>query len=88
MCRVINTRNENGQSDDDDYFLLSVKTIYDENELGTKNFVKIRLGWYMIVNLKNLVDSASPIRFIEQNVLHEIKLEISQPEGFVSGEKE
>ena len=79
MCRVINARNENGQSDDDDYSLLSVKTIYDENELGTKNFLNIRLGWHMTVSLKNLVDSARPVRFINQNVLHELKLEISHP---------
>ena len=34
-CGVINAWNENGQSDDDDYSVLSARTIYDQNGLET-----------------------------------------------------
>ena len=47
-CDVINTWNECGQSDDDDFSVISVKTIYDENGLGTKKLLNRGLGWEMI----------------------------------------
>ena len=73
-CDVINAWNEYGQSDDDVFSVLSVRTIYDKNGLETKKLLNIGIGWDMVV-IKNIpVDSASPVSFSKQNVLHEIKL--------------
>ena len=71
---VINAWNEYGQSDDDDFSVLSVRTIYDNNGLETKKLLNLGIGWDMIVNMNIPVDSASPVSFLKQNVLHEIKL--------------
>ena len=71
---VINAWNEYGQSDDDDFSVLSVRTIYDKNGLETKKLLNLGIGWVMIVNMNIPVDSASPVSFLKQNVLHEIKL--------------
>ena len=73
-CDVINAWNEYGQSDDDNFSVLSVRTIYDKNGLETKKLLNLGIGWDMIVNLNIPVDSASPVNFFKQNVLHEIKL--------------
>ena len=73
-CDVINAWNEYGQSDDDDFSVLSVRTIYDNNGLETKKLLNLGIGWDMIVNMNIPVDSASPVSFLKQNVLHEIKL--------------
>ena len=71
---VINEWNEYGQSDDDDFSVLSVRTIYHKNDLETKKLLNLGIGWDMFVNLNIPVDSASPGIFLKQNVLHEIKL--------------
>ena len=73
-CDVINAWNEYGQSDDDDFSVLSVRTIYDNNGLETKKLLNLGIGWDSIVNMNIPVDSASPVSFLKQNVLHEIKL--------------
>ena len=73
-CDVINAWNEYGQIDDDDFSVLSVRTIYDKNGLETKKLLNLGIGWDMIVNMNIPVDSASPVSFLIQNVLHEIKL--------------
>ena len=74
LCDVRNAWNEYGQSDDDDFSVLSVRTIYDNNGLETKKLLNLGIGWDMIVNMNIPVDSASPVSFLKQNVLHEIKL--------------
>ena len=71
---MINAWNEYGQSDDNDFSVLSVRTIYDKNGLETKKQLNIGLGWEMIANMNIPVDSASLVSFLKQNVLHEIKL--------------
>ena len=73
MCGVINASNENGQIDDDNFSVLSVRKIYDENGLETKKLMNIVLGWEMIMNVNIPVDSASHVSFIKQKVLHELK---------------
>ena len=66
--------NEYGQSDDDDFSVLSVRTFYDNNGLETKKLLNLGIGWDMIVNMNIPVDSASFVSVLKQNVLHEIKL--------------
>ena len=74
LCGVINAWTEEGISDNDDCSVLNIRTIYDTNGLETKKLVNIGLGDDAIVNLNIPVDSASPVRFLKQNVLHELKL--------------
>ena len=50
-CNVINAWYEYGQSDVDDFSVLSVRMIYDENGLETKKLLNIGWGWEMIVNM-------------------------------------
>ena len=71
---MINAWTEEGISDNDDYSVLKIRTIYDTNGLETKKLVNIGLGDDAIVNLNNPVDWASPVSFLKQNVLHELKL--------------
>ena len=73
-CDFINAWNEYGQSDNDDFSVLSVITIYDNNGLETKKLLNLGIGWDMIVKMNIPVDSASAVSFLKQNVLHEIKL--------------
>ena len=72
-CDVINAWNECGQSDDDDFSVLSVRTIYDKNGLETKKLLNVGIGWDMIVNMNIPVDSANPVSFLKQTVVHQIK---------------
>ena len=74
FCGVINAWTEKGISDNADYSVLNIRTIYDTNGLETKKLVNIGLGDDAIVNLNVPVDSASPVSFLKQNVLHELKL--------------
>ena len=74
MCGVINAWNECGQSDDDNFTVLGVRTIYDENGLETKKNSNLGFGLELIVNMNIPVDSASPVSFLKQNVLHELEL--------------
>ena len=66
-CDVINAWNEYGQSNDDDFSVLSV-TIYDKNGLETKKLLNLGIGWDMFVNMNIPVDSTSPVSFLKQNV--------------------
>ena len=70
----MNAWNENGTFDDEDYSVLGVKATYDENGLENKKLLNIGLGWRMVLNMNNPVDSASAVIFIQQNSLHELKL--------------
>ena len=74
ICAVINAWTEEGISDNDDYSVLNIRTIYDTNGLETKKLVNIGLGDDAIVNLNIPVDWASPVSFLKQNVLHKLKL--------------
>ena len=74
MCGVINAWNKCGQSDDDNFSVLGVGTIYDKNGLETKKKLNLAFGWELIVNMNIPVDSASPVSFLKQNVLHELEL--------------
>ena len=74
FCGVINAWTEEGISDNDDYSVLNIRTIYDTNGLEIKKLVNIGLGDDAIVNLNIPVVSASPMSFLKQNVLHELKL--------------
>ena len=65
---------EEGISVNDDFSVLNIRTIYDTNGLETKKLVNIGSGDDAIVNLNIPVDSASPVSFLKQNVLHELKL--------------
>ena len=71
---MINAWTEEGISDNDDYSVLNIRTIYDTNGVEIKKLVSIGLGEDAIVNLNIPVDSASPVSFLKQNVLHELKL--------------
>ena len=42
--------------------------------METKKMINIGLGDDAVVNLKIPVDSASPVNFLKQKVLHELKL--------------
>ena len=44
-CDVINAWNEYGQSDNDDFSVLSVRTIYDNNDLETKKLLNLGIGY-------------------------------------------
>ena len=68
FCGVINAWTEEEISDNDDYSLLNIRTIYDTNGMETKKLVNIGLGDDAIVYLIIPVDSASPVSFLKQNV--------------------
>ena len=71
---MIKAWTEEGISDNDDYSVLNIRTIYDTNGMEAKKLVNIGLGDDAIINLNIPVDSASPVTFLKQNVLHELKL--------------
>ena len=64
LCDVINAWNEYGQSDDDDFSVLSVRTIYDNIGLETKKLLNLGIGWDMIVNL-NTCRFSKPCKFFK-----------------------
>ena len=71
---VIKAWNENGESDDDDFLVLRVRTVFDKNGLESKKILNIGMGWEMIVNMNISVDSVRPVKFIKENVFHELKI--------------
>ena len=71
---MINSRTEEGTSDNDEYSVLNIRTIYDTNGLEIKKLEYIGLGDDAKVNLNIRVVSASPVSLLKQNVLHELKL--------------
>ena len=56
LCGVLNAWNDDVH---EDFLVLSIKTIYEENGLETKKCLNIGLGWAMMVNMNIPVDSAS-----------------------------
>ena len=74
FCGAINAWTEEGISDNDDYSVLNIRTIYYTNGLKTKKLVNIGLGDDAIVKLNIPINSASPVSFLKQKVLHELKL--------------
>ena len=73
-CGLIHAWSESGQSDNDDYSVSNVTTIYDDQGKELKKLFNIGLGNENQVILHIQVDSASPVSFLKQNVLHELKL--------------
>ena len=70
----INARSETGQNDDEDYSVLNVTTIFDNDEKELKKLLNFGLEKENFVQLKRQVASASPVSFLKRNVLREIKL--------------
>ena len=73
-CGVINAWSVSGQSENDDYSVLNVTTIFDEDGKELKKLLKIGLGKENQVILNIQVDSASPVSFFKKNVIQELKL--------------
>ena len=73
-CGVINAWSESGQSENDDYSVLNVTTIFDNDGKELKKFLNIGLAKENQVVLNIQEDSASPVSFLKKNVLHEVKL--------------
>ena len=73
-CGVINAWSEFGQSDSDDYSVLDVTTLHDNQGKELKKLLNIGLGKENQVILIIQVDLASPGSFLKRNVLHELKL--------------
>ena len=74
FCGIINAWSESGQSENDDYSVLNVTTIFDDDGKELKKILNIGLGKENQVILNIQVDSASPVSFLKKNVLHELKL--------------
>ena len=60
--------------ENDDYSVLNVTTIFDNDGKELKKLLNIGLGKENQVILNIQVDSASPVSFLKKNVLHELKL--------------
>ena len=73
-CGVINAWSESGKSDNNDYYVLNVTTIHDDQGKELKKLLNIGLGNENQVIFNIQVDSASPVSFLKQNALHELKL--------------
>ena len=73
-CGVINAWLESGQSENDDYSVLNVPTIFGEDGKELKKLLNVGLGKENQVILNIQVDLASPVSFLTKNVLHELKL--------------
>ena len=73
-CGVINAWAESGQSENDDYSVLKVTTIFDDDGKEVKKLLNIGLGKENQLILNIQVDSASLVSFLKKNVLHELKL--------------
>ena len=58
----------------DDYSVLKVTTIFDDEGKELKKLLNFGLGKENQVTLNIQFDSASPVIFFKQNVLHELKL--------------
>ena len=54
---------EEGLSDDDNYFVLNIRIVYDDSGLETKSLVKFKINGKAFVNLNFSVASASPVSF-------------------------
>ena len=74
-CGVINAWLESGQSENDDYSVLNVTTVFDNDGKELKKLLNIGLEKEIQVILNIQVDSASPVSFLKKNVLQELKLQ-------------
>ena len=74
FCGVINAWSESIQSENDDYSVLKVTIIFDDDGKELKKILNIGLGKKNQVILIIQVDSASPVSFLKKNVLHELRL--------------
>ena len=82
---MINAWNEYGQSDDDDFSVLSVRTIYDENGLETKKLLNIDLGWEMIVDSSRLSKTS---KLFKTKRVARAQTKIPEPKNSPSGEED
>ena len=73
-CGVINAWSESGQSENNDYSVLNVTTIFDNDGKELKKILNIGLGKENQVTLNIQVDSASQVSFLKKTVLYELKL--------------
>ena len=73
-CGAKNAWSGSGQSENEDYSVLNVTTIFDNDGKELKKLLNIGLGKENQVILNIQVDSASPVSFLKKNVLHELKL--------------
>ena len=73
-CGVINAWSESGQSENDDYSVINVTTVFDNDGKELKILLNMGLGKENQVILNIQVDSASPVSVLKKNVLHELKL--------------
>ena len=64
-CGVINTWSESGQSENDDYSVLNVNTIFDDDGKELIKLLNSGLGKENQVILNIQVDSASPVSFLK-----------------------
>ena len=71
---VINAWSELGHSENDDYSVLNITTIFDDDGKELKKLLNIGLGNENQVILNRQVGSAIPVSFLKKNVLHELKL--------------
>ena len=76
FCGVTNAWTEAGLSDNDNYSVLNVTTIFDSNARELKKLLNIGLGKEKLVQLDIKFDSASPISFFNKNVYHELKIRV------------
>ena len=74
FCGVINACLESRQRENDDYSVLNVTTVFDDDGKELEKLLNIGLGKENQVILNIQVDSASPISHLKKNVLHELKL--------------
>ena len=73
-CGVSNAWSDCGQSENDDYSVLNVTTIFDDNGKELKKLLNFGLGKENQVILNIQADSANPVCFLKKNFLHELKL--------------
>ena len=66
FCGVINAWTEAGLSDNEDYSVLNVTTVFDSNGKDLKNLLNIGVGKEILVQLNIQIDSANPISFFEK----------------------
>ena len=71
---VINAWSESGKSEKDDYSVLNVSTIFDNDGKELKKLLNFGLGKENQVILDIQVGSASPVSFLKKNVLLELNL--------------
>ena len=74
VCGVINALTGEGTSDNDDHSVLNKRFISDDFGLEAKATRKNWMRRGRNCNMNIAVDLASPVSFLKQNVLHELKL--------------